>query len=48
MLQNLQHAIGMENVSARKFDASFFSKLASVADGAQLIAIFSTGLVMEW
>ena len=48
MLQNLQHANGMENVSARKFDTRFFSELASVADSAQLVAIFSTGLVMEW
>ena len=48
VLQDLQHAFCMENVSARKFDTRFFSELASVADGAQLVAICSTGLVMAW
>ena len=48
ILEESQHAIGVEYVSASEFDARLFAQVASIADGAELISTAMASWVKAW
>ena len=48
MLQLTQNAIGVEYMPTSKLNTRFLTQVASVADGADLIALASTSRILAW
>ena len=48
ILEESQHAIGVEYVSASEFDARLFAQVASIADGAELVSAAMASWVKAW
>ena len=48
MLEELEHAIGVEGVAAAELDAGLFAELAGVADGAEVISVVLRSVVDGW
>ena len=48
VLEELEHAIGVEGVAAAELDAGLFAELAGVADGAEVISVVLRSVVDGW
>ena len=48
ILEESQHAISVEYVSASEFDARLFAQVASIADGAELVSAAMASRVKAW
>ena len=48
VLEESQHAISMEYVSASEFNARLFTQVASIADGAELVSAAMASWVKAW